>query len=1271
MTTFHSEEGVPGPSLRYGNLDLLARAIAAALEGCAPAGARALLLFPSGLDFVAAFFGCVYAGIIAVPLPPPDPRRAQRALARLRTVAADAEPVLALTTLTVLTSIQALIRQTPELASLTWIATDEIEIGEADGWQERAGSGDELAYLQYTSGSTSAPKGVMVGHGNALASCEAIRRVKGYGPGSAALIWVPNFHDDGLVNGIFEPIYAGYPSYLMSPQSVVERPLRWLQAISRVRATHSGGPNFAYALCVNRTSPEEREGLDLSSWRVAYNAAEPIHAETLDDFCRAFGPSGFRREAFCPAFGLAESTLTVAARPGEPSLLAVRNDALELMGRVEPAPPGTRGTKTLVGCGPVVPGTEVVIADPQTGGRCGADEAGEIWVAGPCVTQGYWNRPEETAATFGARTTDGAGPFLRTGDLGFLHAGELYVTGRLKDLIVIRGRNYYPQDIELTVERSGPELRPGCGAAFSLDIGGEERLIVLQEVRTGQDLNVELIAERVCREVAEAHELQVYALVLTPAKAVPKTSSGKVRRGACRQDLLNGRLQEAGSWVLDRPPAHRGETAGELLRRLSGMPPAPAAPAARETDREEPLRPASEVSPTALAAAATRADEAVAWVREWARERLNGRLIDERRAIPPSVIMELGNRGFFGLRVAPGLGGLGLTHREAVRVLAQLGAIDLTIGSLVSGHNSLGLRPLERYATPQVRDALLPDLARGRGLGAFALSEPAAGSNPRAITTKAIPGGKGWSLWGEKIWVGSAAWAGVLHVFAQVPAAGGPHGMTGFAVRPGSRGLRLGSEALTMGLRGMVQSAVSFEGVAVGEEDLLGSVGEGMEVAEDAIALSRLFLVAVSAGGLSRCAQLMARYAGRRHVATGLLLDHPVTRARLGEVAAATVAVEALLQLLAGRLDQGESVPREVLACAKTAAAEHLWQAADHLVQLHGGRGYVETNPAPQILRDARIFRIFEGPSEVLHQFVGSSLLHGDREVLGFLEQLPAGSRIAERLSIAVEEMGQRAPARLDHADRLTSLRWMYGLAGELTAAALLLAAVTASDSSSGLVRRAREWADLRFEEQVRRALTKTPAEAALLSAAEVQELLEAFPAATVDSEAPGEEHAVDSLLRSAPPPAVTPPPAAYAVSELEVEAGGPRAPADGTGSRAIRAWITKWLAARIGLTEESIDSRKPFTSLGLDSVIGLQMASELGAWLSFPVDSTLAWDYPTIDSLAVHLAGETGGRTPAAPALDEEMLAILSEVEMLSPKEAREALESELFKIDQGAHDG
>jgi acyl-CoA synthetase (AMP-forming)/AMP-acid ligase II/alkylation response protein AidB-like acyl-CoA dehydrogenase/acyl carrier protein len=1212
-----------------------------------------LLLYPAGLDFIPAFFGCMYSAIIALPVPPPEPRRIRRTLARLRTVAADAAPAVILTTHQILTSTRGFLEdEAPELAALPWVATNLVETALAEGWRPRATSSPEaLAYLQYTSGSTSSPKGVMVSHGNALANSESIRRAWGYGPESVAVMWVPNFHDDGLVHGILQPIHSGFRSYLMSPLSVVERPVRWLTAIGQVGATHSGGPNFAYTLCARRISAEERAGLDLSSWRVAYNAAEPIQAGTLDLFCRTFADNGFRREAFFPAFGLAEATLLVTTKTGqEPALLAVCTEPLERAGRAVPAT-GGQPARTLVGCGAVVPGTEVVIAHPESGTECSRGEVGEIWIHGPGVAQGYWSHPEATAETFGAHLAGSeAGPFLRTGDLGFLHGGELYVTGRLKDLIIIHGRNHYPQDIELTVERSSPLLRPGCGAAFPLEVGGEERLAVVHEVEGGADLDIVALAEKVCRDVSEAHELQVHTLVLIQPKTLPKTSSGKVQRQACRADLLADRLKEVGRWRLGSPAA-------------SPPLPIPAAPA---------FVPATVAEPTA------RAMEVVAWLRSWSGGRVNSRLMDERRSIPASVVLDLGNRGLFGLQMDTGLGGLALTHAGAARVLAQLGAIDLTLGCLITGHNSLGLRPLVRWASPAAREELLPSLVRGRAFAAFALTEPGAGSNPRALASRAVPTtGGGWRLQGSKMWIGSAAWARVIHTFAQVPASPGqPGGITGFLVRQGDPGLRLGSEALTMGLRGMAQSEVFLADVPVAEADLLGPVGGGMEVAEDTIALSRFFLGAVALGGIRRCAQMVTRFASRRTIATGRLLDHPVVRVRLGEMTAAAAAVEALLDLVAATMDAGRAVPREVSAGLKTAAAELLWQAADQCVQLLGGRGYMETNLAPQILRDARIFRIFEGPTEALYQFVGSSVLHGGGELTAFLRGLPDGGRTAARLAEVAGELRERVPARLG-ADPVAALRWTHHLAGELTTSALLLAALeeVVRRSPSPALRRAAQWALLRFEEQAHRALAGGPEEAVLLGPAAVDLLAGDLAVAIGDVEQAlaGEEIGVDPLLR-APAPEISPEIIPRTVAEISPEPSPATPMNQGRGAQEIRPWITCWLCTEIGLAPDAVDPTKPFSFLGLDSITGVRMAADLEDWLGRPVDRTAAWDFPTIEALVRHLGGEPGPAPaepvagPAGISEDPELLALLSSIESLSPEEAQRELEEDRQRLRKEA---
>jgi amino acid adenylation domain-containing protein len=541
---FLDADGRETESLRFGELDLRARAIARALqEEGAGRGERALLLYPPGLEFVAAFFGCLYAGIVAVPVYPPRPNRSQE---RLRTVAADCEARLVLAPASIAVHARNLGQQVPLLAAARWLTTDLLPSDLAGAWTRPPIEGSDLAFLQYTSGSTATPKGVMVTHGNLLHNEEMIRRSFGQTEESVVVGWLPLYHDMGLIGNVLQPLSSGGQAILMSPMTFLQRPAVWLETLSRYRGTTSGGPNFAYDLCVRKVGQEQRERLDLSCWTVAFNGAEPVRAETMRRFREAFAPCGFRPQAFFPCYGLAEATLFVTGGgPEEPPVVrAFEGEALERSQAVEAA--GTAAARELVGCGRSAEDQRVAIVDPASGEPCPVGDVGEIWVRGPSVAAGYWNQPEESARVFQARLGGQGGPFLRTGDLGFLLGSELFVTGRLKDLIILRGRNHYPQDIEQTVERSHPALRPGCGAAFSVEgSDGEEQLILLQEVerRPSEPVDFTALAEAVQRAVSEEHDARVAEVVLLRAGTILKTSSGKIRRRACRAAYLAGELE--------------------------------------------------------------------------------------------------------------------------------------------------------------------------------------------------------------------------------------------------------------------------------------------------------------------------------------------------------------------------------------------------------------------------------------------------------------------------------------------------------------------------------------------------------------------------------------------------------------------------------------------------------------------------------------------------------------------------------------------------------
>ncbi|HWW76877.1 MAG TPA: fatty acyl-AMP ligase, partial [Pyrinomonadaceae bacterium] len=528
-------------ALTYGELERRARAIGVWLQDAGAGGQRVMLLYPPSLEYIAAFFGCLYAGAVAVPVYPP---RRNQSLSRLQSVVQDSQASFTLTTSQSLARGSALIEEMSPLRRLRYLATDTLGDELAGRWQDPQVCGETLAFLQYTSGSTSEPKGVMVSHANLLHNARMMERACEHAEDSTFVSWLPLYHDMGLIGNVLQSLYFGATCVLMPPTAFLQRPLRWLHAISRYRAHTSGGPNFAYDLCARRATPEDIDALDLSSWEVAFNGSEPIGSDTLERFAETFAACGFRRESFFPCYGLAEATLFVSGGPKKaaPVVQPVRASELK-RNRAVACAAGTGDVQLLVGCGQTL-AEKVVVTNPETRVPCPPGAVGEVWLSGPSVARGYWNKPEETGHYFRAHHADtGDGPYLRTGDLGFIKDGELFITGRLKDLIIVRGLNHYPQDIELTVEECHPALRPGCGAAFSVESAGEERVVVVQElVPRHKGLDLPSISRTIREAVAVRHELQLYAVVLIVAGSIPKTSSGKIRRHACRALFIEGAL---------------------------------------------------------------------------------------------------------------------------------------------------------------------------------------------------------------------------------------------------------------------------------------------------------------------------------------------------------------------------------------------------------------------------------------------------------------------------------------------------------------------------------------------------------------------------------------------------------------------------------------------------------------------------------------------------------------------------------------------------------
>ena len=873
--------------------------------------------------------------------------------------------------------------------------------------------------------------------------------------------------------------------------------------------------------------------------------------------------------------------------------------------------------KIFVSCGWTDIDTNIVIVNPETFIQCGSGEVGEIWVSGTTIPLGYWNKPVATQETFQAYLADTKeGPFMRTGDLGFVDNGELFITGRIKDVIIIRGRNYYPQDIESAVEKSHPALRPTCCAAFTVEIAGEERLIVVQEVKRThlRKLNATEVITAIRRTVSQEQDLQLYSVVLLKTATIPKTSSGKIQRRTCRAKFLDNSLDIIDSWQLELElkPSAKPLNREEILHNnnLSHL------------NNIKPSLKTSSLIANSPKNSSSRADRIIEWLREYGKNRINSRLIDERRCIPPYIVLDFGNQGLLGMQVPEAYGGMDLTYRDTFRVFEQLAAIDLTLASFVAVHHVLGVRPIINHAPEHVCHEILPLLAQGRELAGFAITEPMAGSNPRGMMTQAIPDmSGGWRLDGQKSWIGHGSWAGVVNVFAKtLDEHNQPTGISGFTIRQGTPGFRPGGEAMTMGMRGMVQNTIHLNNVLVTSENLLGTVNNGMQVAQDAMMHARLIIGVMSLGGMKRCAQLMIQFSSRRSIATGRLLDNPVSLVWLNDLTAAITSLETLIMQVADLLDQNRFIPQEAFSVCKIAGSELCSQAADRLMQMLGGRGYIETNQIPQILRDSRLFRIFEGPTETLNMFLGSRAMNQNLELQRFLNEDLGTPEITLNLMAAIDQIKSHFDAiQLSFPTRQSAQNWAYICTGELVSLAMLWAAVRGASSrtQSFELQCAETWAKSKFTQKLDLILAQTPSEMVLLNAESLTNCISEYITTIGDVEQTlaGEDHNIDQFLKSQHQTEIIENQAPSIATVLEKKTHKSK-----LNAQEIENWIKQWLTERLKITINSVDSNISFADYGIDSVLAMELTQDLEDWLKFSLDYTILWNFPTIQSLSEHL---------------------------------------------------
>lgn len=1243
--------------LTYGQLHQRACALAAKLTKDGLSGRNALLLFPPGLQFIESFLGCLYAGVIAVPTPLPG--RKGKDWKKTSIIAQDAETAVVLTVSAQSDFIRNSMSNDIYLQDVPCIETDLVPDSMAEQWIVPDITRDTIAFLQYTSGSTGTPKGVMVSHGNLLHNQEMMRKAYQHTEDTVFVSWLPLFHDMGLIGNVLHTLYLGGQCYLMTPVAFLQQPIRWLQAISDYKATTSFAPNFAYELCLRRISKEQRDALDLSHWTLALNGAEPVRADTLERFVDYFGPSGFKWTSHYPAYGLAEATLFVSGTgcDEEPVIARVESDALRNHKVVYTN--AQEDSQLVVSSGKTDTVQDVVIVDPDSLRRCASNEVGEIWIAGGSVAQGYWKKPEQTKETFKAFTTnDKKGPYLRTGDLGFIDDGSLFVTGRLKDMVIVNGQNYYPQDIEFAVQEGHASLRRGYAAVFGIEQDGVEKVVVVQEVeRTHiKKIDPKEVFENIRNTVSREFQIPVAAIVLIKPMTLPLTSSGKVQRRGTRKQFYDDSLAEVASWYCSED--FRLEVKNSAQAKLNDL-----ATKAPEIDE---------------GASYDKANEIIHWLRSYSETRINSTLMDERRCVPPYIIMDFAQRGLLGMCVSTQSEGLGLKVGDSLRIIEQLAAIDANLAALVSVHHVLGTRPIMNYGAPDLKQHYLPRIAQGRILGALAITEPGAGSNPYAVRTIARPVSQdAWLISGEKCWIGNGSWAGVINTLVQVvDEAGNPKGMAVFAIDQGRAGLRMGEEAPTMGMRGMVQNRVHLNNVHVTKADMLGRVGQGMDVAQDAMMHGRLVIAAMSLGGLKRAAQLMSRYARRREVATGRLLDNPVSIQRLSELHASIAAVQAMVRTVGECIDEGVEVPPEIYSVCKTSAPEFLWTGVDQLMQMLGGRGYTENNTVAQMMRDLRLFRIFEGPTEALNVFLGARVINHGKSFMGFVESTLQAPEIAKEVAEMAAEILRMTEERARSLGMSSGQinQWAQSFIGELTTLHVLDAFVRYRNKIEPGValQQAQDWLSKQIEIKRAQVTTSLGVSQVWMSPAQLLGASDALAQdiGDIQQQAADMERDLDALLKRDDADDDSfeafaegePQESVETKAKTEATPFVSAAPSAASEEEEVESWVIAWLSKHMRLSADEVDAQTTFVDIGMDSVSAVEFSFALQTWLGFDVDSTVVWQYTTIGSLSKFLVQEKTARSPSTTTTNNPANAASTEdLSVLSDDEVANALADEL----------
>ncbi|MDX6189697.1 AMP-binding protein [Flavobacterium sp. Fl-318] len=1193
-------------------------------------GDRCLLIFDQGIEFIIAFFACQWIGAIPVPLNMPG---RLKPLDKWENIAKECHPKAIATSEK---SASRLIQSIGRSELLNGTSLIKVKITAADQSETHFTAQPDIhptAFLQYTSGSTGNPKGVVVTQDSLIQNSKGSKNDMNFTSESVLVSWLPFYHDMGLILFIVQTIYNGSTLYLMRPEDFMSKPLNWVNALSKWKATHTGGPNFAYQLVADKLVQLHNElkatnattEISLKNLKVCASGAEPIRFQTICNFQNAISLFGASNHVISPGYGLAEATLTVSViKEGEKvkwlkvDKEALKNNTVILQesGFMETGQDfhEEEGAVYLVANGQVIDNHDIniiAISDLETALPDSISKLktqspyaiGELWFSGPSVTNGYYENEKATSESYFNSSSDNT-TYLRTGDLAFKDdEGQIYIVGRIKDLIIIRGLNYYPQDLERSSYYSHPDLRIDGAAAFSMNKQGNECCYIVQELTRNAVLSPKFdeYTKAIRTAVLKEHGIAIEAILFVSPMHVPRTTSGKIQR------RLAKRTTELEEWPNILHASHLGATVSKKESDSA------------QTDLQEQLL-----------------QQITGELQHFLQTRVDSYTIDERRTIPPYIMTEFARMGLMGLMVSSQYGGLGFNLSQTSRFIEIISSADLTLGLFVSLHNVLGLHPIARFAKEEIKEKVVRELATGIGTASFALTEPGAGSNPNAGKTFAQkqPDGN-WILNGEKCWVGSSSWASYLTVIAHTEDQNGKYlGQSAFLVPQGTPGLSHIEECMTMGMRGSVQGHFVLNDVSIPESHILGEIGKGAEILQEVVSMGRIGINSMCIGILKTVLSRSKRWAENRKINSGYLIDQPVVLKQLNQLLSVLEIIETYQSKLLKWKDQGLLLPDMLISAGKVFSTEETWKGVDFLMQITAARGYSEHNGISQLFRDARVLRIFEGPSESLIADLGGRSDETISETLNFLimQDVAINAKIQiEKIQLVKQQFEPNKVGYDGQHDLQKNRKFAKYAFGEVLACQLILW-MCGDDISS----QAKKWIEKKITTLTADALefdtsllVKQQFEAQFNHLLKDHQTIYTQPALTDSAmrspfrdlrtietqnfiqQTEDEGYIKNNTTSKAP---------LFANSASAVTQSTPQVLLKNKAIKEMESWIYNWLEKEAEIESGHFASTTSFSEYGLDSSLSIRFISDINSCYAIHIEPSIIWSYSTVSELATYL---------------------------------------------------